>query len=84
MRHFETHKLSQQRSVTLDRAPLLFNADVAMSYVQPTATDESNSDAERGVNATTDAPQSSSSSDEGDHDAASPVTPTPTRAPSGG
>ena len=51
---------------------------------EPTATDESNSDAERGVNATTDAPQSSSSSDEGDHDAASPVTPTPTRAPSGG
>jgi hypothetical protein len=51
---------------------------------EPTATDESNSDAERGVNATTDAPQSSSSSDEGDHDATSPVTPTPTRAPSGG
>jgi hypothetical protein len=51
---------------------------------EPTATDESNSDVERGVNATTDAPQSSSSSDEGDHDAVSPVTPTPTRAPSGG
>jgi hypothetical protein len=51
---------------------------------EPTATNESNSDAERGVNATTDAPQSSSSTDEGDHDATSPVTPTPTRAPSGG
>jgi hypothetical protein len=51
---------------------------------EPTATDESNSDAGWGVNATTDAPQSNSSSDEGDHDATSPVTPTPTRAPSGG
>jgi cytoskeletal protein RodZ len=51
---------------------------------EPTATDDSNSDAERGVNATTDAPQSSSSSDGGDQDATSPVTPTPTRAPSGG
>ena len=51
---------------------------------EPTATDESNSDAERGADATTGAPQSSSSSDEGDHDPASPVTPTPTRAPSGG
>jgi hypothetical protein len=51
---------------------------------EPTATDESNSDAERGADATTDAPQRGSSSDEGDHDATSPVTPTPTRAPSGG
>jgi hypothetical protein len=51
---------------------------------EPTATDESNSDAERGADATTDAPQSSSSGDEGDQDATSPVTPTPTRAPSGG
>ena len=51
---------------------------------EPTATDESNSAAERGVNATTDTPQSSSSTDEGDRDATSPVTPTPTRAPSGG
>jgi hypothetical protein len=55
---------------------------------EPTATDDSNSDAQRGVNATTDAPQSGSSSgssnDEGDHDATSPDPPTPTRAPSGG
>jgi hypothetical protein len=51
---------------------------------EPTATDDSNSDAQRGANATTDAPQSGSSNDEGDHDATSPVTPTPTRAPSGG
>jgi len=39
MRHFATHSLPQQKSVTLDRSPLLFNADVAMSYVQPTTTD---------------------------------------------
>jgi homogentisate 1,2-dioxygenase len=39
MRHFATHSLPLQRSVTLDRSPLLFNADVAMSYVQPTTTD---------------------------------------------
>ena len=51
---------------------------------EPTATDESNSDAERGSNATTDVPQGGSSNDEGDRDAASPVIPTPTRAPSGG
>ena len=51
---------------------------------EPTATDESNSEAEWGVNAPTDAPQRGSASDEGDHDAPSPVTPTPTRAPSGG
>jgi hypothetical protein len=47
-------------------------------------TDDSNSDAQRGSNGTTDAPQRGSSNDEGDHDATSPVTPTPTRAPSGG
>src|SRR3954463_5914542 len=53
---------------------------------EPTASEESNSDDAGwgGVNASTDAPQGSSSSDEGDHDATSPVTPTPTRAPSGG
>jgi homogentisate 1,2-dioxygenase len=39
MRHFATHSLPLQKSVTLDRSPLLFNADVAMSYVQPTTTD---------------------------------------------
>jgi hypothetical protein len=51
---------------------------------EPTATDDSNSDAQRGANATTNAPQSGSSNDEGDHDATSPVTPTPIQAPSGG
>jgi hypothetical protein len=51
---------------------------------EPTATDDSNSDAQRGANAPTDAPQRGSSNDEGDHDATSPVTPTPTQAPSGG
>jgi homogentisate 1,2-dioxygenase len=39
MRHFATHSLPQEKSATLNRTPLLFNADVAMSYVQPTATD---------------------------------------------
>ena len=51
---------------------------------EPTVTDDSNSDAQRGGNGTTDAPQRGSSNDEGDHDATWPVTPTPTRAPSGG
>ena len=51
---------------------------------EPTATDESNSDAERGLTATTDSPRSGSSSDAGDHDATSPVIPTPTRGPSSG
>ena len=51
---------------------------------EPTASEESDSDAERGVTATTDAPQRGSSSDEGGRDATSPVTPAPTRAPSGG
>jgi homogentisate 1,2-dioxygenase len=40
MRHFQTHRLPQNKSTTLDRTPLLFNADVAMSFVQPTASDE--------------------------------------------
>jgi hypothetical protein len=51
---------------------------------EPTATDDANRDAQRGVNATTDAPQGGSSNDDGDHAATSPVTPTPTQAPSGG
>jgi hypothetical protein len=51
---------------------------------EPTASEESNSDAERGADATTGAPENSPSSDEGNLDATSPVTPTPTRAPSGG
>ena len=51
---------------------------------EPNATDEPNSDAKREANATTDAPQRGSASDEGDHDPTAPITPTPTRAPSGG
>jgi homogentisate 1,2-dioxygenase len=39
MRHFATHGLPAAKSATLDRTPLLFNADVAMSYVQPSTTD---------------------------------------------
>jgi homogentisate 1,2-dioxygenase len=39
-RHFRTHQLGSGGSLTLDRIPLLFNADVAMSFVQPTHTDE--------------------------------------------
>jgi hypothetical protein len=51
---------------------------------EPTASEESNSDAERGADATTGAPENSPSSDAGNLDATSPVTPPPTRAPSGG
>jgi homogentisate 1,2-dioxygenase len=40
MRHFETHRLPPQKSITRDRTPLLFNSDVAMCFVQPTASDE--------------------------------------------
>ncbi len=39
-RHFRTHQLGSGGSLTLDRIPLLFNADVAMSFVQPTRADE--------------------------------------------
>jgi homogentisate 1,2-dioxygenase len=39
MRHFETHRIRPQESLTLHRMPLVFNADVALLYVQPTATD---------------------------------------------
>lgn len=35
MRHFHTHQLGQGKSPTLDRTPLLFNGDVALSFVQP-------------------------------------------------
>src|SRR4051794_18459631 len=51
---------------------------------EPTASEESNSDAERGADATTGAPENSPSSDAGTRDATSPVTPAPTRAPTGG
>jgi homogentisate 1,2-dioxygenase len=39
-RHFRTAQLSGQKSITADRVPLLFNADVAMDIVQPTQEDE--------------------------------------------
>jgi homogentisate 1,2-dioxygenase len=39
-RHFRTAKLPAQRSITADRVPLLFNADVAMDIVQPTQEDD--------------------------------------------
>jgi homogentisate 1,2-dioxygenase len=34
-RHFRTAKVKPGGSPTLDRTPLLFNADIAMSYVEP-------------------------------------------------
>ncbi|HLJ11239.1 MAG TPA: homogentisate 1,2-dioxygenase [Planctomycetaceae bacterium] len=40
MRHFQTHSLPQNKSPTLDRTPLLFNGDVALSFAQPTAADD--------------------------------------------
>ena len=39
-RHFRTSMLPATRSVTADRVPLLFNADVALSFVQPLEDDE--------------------------------------------
>ena len=39
-RHFRTSGLPATPSVTADRTPLLYNADVALSFVQPTADDE--------------------------------------------
>src|SRR4051794_17589891 len=51
---------------------------------EPTVSEESNSDAERGADATTGAPENSPSSDARNLNATSPVTPAPTRAPSGG
>ena len=39
-RHFRTSRLPATRSVTADRVPLLFNADVALSFVQPIEDDE--------------------------------------------
>ena len=38
-RHFRTHRLGGGGSVTLDRVPLLFNTDVAMSFAQPDRED---------------------------------------------
>ena len=40
MRHFQTHRLPARQSPTLDRTPVLFNGDVALSFVQPTASDD--------------------------------------------
>ncbi|MDO8834491.1 MAG: homogentisate 1,2-dioxygenase, partial [Vicinamibacterales bacterium] len=39
-RHFRTSHLHSRPSFTTDRAPLLFNADVAMSFVEPTVDDK--------------------------------------------
>ena len=39
-RHFRTSRLAPTRSVTADRVPLLFNADVALSFAQPLEDDE--------------------------------------------
>jgi homogentisate 1,2-dioxygenase len=39
-RHFLTAKAKSGGSPTLDRIPMLFNDDVAMSYVEPTVNDE--------------------------------------------
>ena len=40
MRHFETHRLPPEKSTTINRVPLLFNSDVALCFVQPTASDD--------------------------------------------
>jgi homogentisate 1,2-dioxygenase len=40
MRHFHTHELPKTESMTLYRTPVLFNNDVGMLFVQPTATDD--------------------------------------------
>ena len=40
MRHFRLTQVPAEASPTLDRVPILFNHDVAMSMVQPTDTDE--------------------------------------------
>ncbi len=40
MRHFRLAEVPETSSPTVDRTPLLFNRDVMMSLVRPTATDE--------------------------------------------
>jgi len=40
MRHFDLNKVAKSKSCTLDRTPILFNHDVALQIVEPTATDE--------------------------------------------
>jgi homogentisate 1,2-dioxygenase len=39
-RHFRTARLQSSASITADRVPLLFNADVALDFVQPTAEED--------------------------------------------
>jgi homogentisate 1,2-dioxygenase len=39
-RHFRTARIAAAGSPTMDRTPLLFNADIAMSYVAPDRQDE--------------------------------------------
>jgi homogentisate 1,2-dioxygenase len=39
-RHFRTAKLPAGKSLTADRIPLLFNADVSMAFAQPTQEDD--------------------------------------------
>jgi homogentisate 1,2-dioxygenase len=39
-RHFRTAQLQPSASITIDRIPLLFNADVALDFVQPTVEDD--------------------------------------------
>jgi homogentisate 1,2-dioxygenase len=39
-RHFKTHRLPARPSATLDRTPLLFNRDVALTFVQPEQDDQ--------------------------------------------
>src|SRR6478736_4130023 len=39
-RHFLTSRVKPGGSPTMDRIPLLFNADIAMLYVEPTHNDE--------------------------------------------
>jgi len=41
LRHFRTHQLPPVPSPTLDRTPLLFNREVALSLVRPEGADES-------------------------------------------
>ena len=56
-------------------------AEPTETTAEPTASEESNSDAERGADATTGAPENSPSSDAGNLDATSPVTPRPPGPP---
>jgi hypothetical protein len=61
--------------------PTETTAEPTETTAEPTASEESNSDAERGADATTGAPENSPSSDAGNLDATSPVTPRPPGPP---